>query len=96
MSPLRFEVEVSGLRKPEFIAAIARAVAAPSGFGGNWDALADVLQDMSWQPIQSYVLVLRGELALGEEDMAIAREILDATADYWRTQGKSFQVMFER
>lgn len=89
---VRFELEVAGLDKSAFIAAIALAVDAPAGFGGNWDALADTLQDISWRPAPAYELVLRGTAALSEADAAIVAEIFDDTASFWAARGKSFRI----
>ncbi|MBI5917905.1 MAG: barstar family protein [Nitrosomonadales bacterium] len=82
------------LDKPAFIAAIAHTIHAPAGFGGNWDALADALQDLSWQPAAAYELVLCGTSALSADEQAIADEIFGDTARFWQAQGKSFQVKY--
>lgn len=37
---------------------IAAALRFPHWFGGNWDALADCLNDLSWLPSTGYVIVL--------------------------------------
>jgi hypothetical protein len=37
---------------------IAAALQFPDWFGGNWDALADCLDDLSWLPAPGYVLLL--------------------------------------
>lgn len=37
---------------------IAGALQFPDWFGGNWDALADCLNDLSWLPADGYVLML--------------------------------------
>ena len=89
-----FEAELSGVHdKGGFLAAVARAVLAPSGFGNNWDALADVLGDLSWQAAAGYVLLLRngGEaMGLPVADHKIATEILADTVSFWKSQGKPF------
>ena len=91
----RFYVEVSGLDKSAFIAAIARAVGVPASFGDNWDALADGLQDLSWCQTSAYELVLRGSAALSDAEWAIGREIFSDTEQFWQAQGKSFRVKVE-
>ena len=75
------------------------AVAAnfPSEFGANWDALADALCDLSWQPASGYVLLLRNAsdtLGLSANDREIAQDIFADTVVYWRQQKKSFWVLF--
>lgn len=92
--PLVFQVHVTGLDKPAFIAAIARAIHAPAGFGGNWDALADALQNLSWQPASAYELTLHGVSALNADELAIADEIFGDTARFWQAQGKTFWVKY--
>lgn len=91
-----FDVDISGLHsKSEFLAAVAQAVEAPEWFGKNWDALADALSDMSWKNAQGYVLLLvhsNENFNLLENDHDVAREILETTVDYWKTQGKPFWV----
>lgn len=93
-----FDVDLSSVHsKGEFLAAIAETIHAPVWLHKNWDALADVLGDLSWQPAPGYVLVLRngGELLnLGESDHEIARDILQDTVSFWKTQGKPFWVFF--
>lgn len=44
--------------KDDAIARIANALRFPGWFGGNWDALADSLGDLSWLPASGYVLLL--------------------------------------
>lgn len=93
-----FDADLSAVHsKGEFLAAIAQAIHAPDWLGKNWDALADVLGDLSWQAAQGYVLVLRngGEgLNLAEHDHEIASAILQDTVNFWKTQGKPFWVFF--
>ena len=95
MSAVRFEADIAGLDKPQFIAAIARACNAPEDFGGNWDALADCLTDLSWQPAPGHVIVLEKSKHFGSghvEDFAAAIEVLQHAAAYWRDARKPFWV----
>ena len=91
-----FEVGMSVVHgKGEFLAAMAQVLRAPDWFGHNWDALADVLGDLSWQPASGYVLLLCGggeNLGLGEVDHEIVTEIFNDTVNYWKLQGKPFWV----
>jgi hypothetical protein len=76
--------------------AIAQAIGAPAPtFGGNWDALADVLQDLSWHPSAGQVLHLRGKWQASGDDHATLLEIARASADYWRAKGKLFFVFVD-
>ena len=98
-----FEAELAAVQgKGEFLAAMAQAIHAPDWFGNNWDALADALGDLSWfdvsgQPAQGYVLLLRngGEtLGLTTADHGIATEIFADTVSFWKSQGKPFWVLY--
>ena len=82
--------------KRALLGAFARALAFPDTFGGNWDALADSLQDLSWLPEPGWVLLLRGAAdfaAAAPDDYAVLLEILGATADGQRRQGHVFIVL---
>ena len=93
-----FEADISTSHgKGEFLAALALAIKAPDWFGHNWDALADVLGDLSWQPSAGYVLLLCGgdaKLGLSDADNAIAMDIFNDTVNYWKSQDKPFWVFF--
>ncbi len=84
----------------------AREFRFPRTFGGNWDALADCLQDLSWLPEklprQSYsngwMLALQGApgFAGAAPDLnGMLLTVLGATADYWRHKGRVFLVLVE-
>ncbi|HUP96164.1 MAG TPA: barstar family protein [Burkholderiales bacterium] len=84
--------------KAELMAALGRNIAAPADFGHNWDALADVLQDLSWQSASAYVLHVRecaaASRALGR-DWATLLEILAESAMYWKRRRKPFVVLVD-
>ena len=46
------------VNKAEALARIADALHFPDWFGHNWDALADCVTDMSWNPAPGYLIVL--------------------------------------
>ena len=89
-----FEADLVAVRtKQKFLTVVSQAIDAPDAFGNNWDALADVLSDFSWQPASGYVLLLSngGEsLGLPVTDHAVAAQILADTVDFWKSQGKPF------
>ncbi|MEQ1813786.1 MAG: barstar family protein [Candidatus Nitrotoga sp.] len=93
-----FEMDMAQLQsKGEFLAELARAIHAPDWFGGNWDAMADALNDLSWQPAAGYILVLHhsGEQQLlSIRDYSIMQEILLDTVVFWKAEGKPFWVFF--
>src|SRR3546814_9017789 len=52
-------VDLSGCSdKEEALARLQMALKFTDWFGGNWDALADCLSDMSWWPAAGYLLLL--------------------------------------
>jgi hypothetical protein len=93
------EADLAGARdKAALMRALAGALAVPAGFGANWDALADSLQDLGWRSGVGYVLHLRhaarARQALGPEwDRLI--EVLRASADAWRLRGKPFLAILD-
>lgn len=93
-----FEADMSAVHgKGEFLAAIAQAVKAPDWFGTNWDALADALGDLAWQPAAGYVLLINGgseTIGLSAADHKIAMEIFSDTVVFWKSQDKPFWVFF--
>ncbi len=107
INPLRAAVGDEGLRwigidlqrargKRALLNAFAHALKFPASFGGNWDALADSLQDLSWLPDKGWVLALRGAAdfaAAKSDEHAVLLEILGATADYWQGQRQVFIVL---
>jgi hypothetical protein len=91
-----FDVDLSNVHsKIEFMAAIALAIEAPEWFGKNWDALADALSDLSWKKAPGYVLLLvhsTDHFNLLGNDHDVARDILETTVEYWKSQDKPFWV----
>ena len=91
-------VDLGAVRsKRELLEALAGALALPKSFGGNWDALADSLQDLPL-PEQGCVLYLKHAVglrpALGSEWFALL-EILADAAHYWRDKGRAFVVFMD-
>lgn len=65
---------------------LAIALAFPAWFGGNWDALADCLADLSWRPAAGYLLLLDNAGAWrgsSPEDFAVLIDILAEAAARW-------------
>lgn len=84
--------------KHALLSACARGFVFPASFGGNWDALADCLQDLSWLAEPGTVALLRGDAdfsvaAPGEHTMLL--EILAASAEYWQPRGRVFIALSE-
>ncbi len=89
-----FEADLGGSRnKGAILATLAQAIRAPEWFGGNWDALADALGDLSWQGAPGYVLLLRDANLGAAEDETLSSILLETVA-FWNSQGKPFWAFF--
>ena len=91
-----FDVDLTDVHsKSEFMAAIAQKIEAPEWFGKNWDARADALADLSWKNASGYVMLFvnsNTNFNLLKNDHDVAKDILESTVGYWKTQGKPFWV----
>ena len=67
---------------------MARTLGFPDWFGRNWDALEDVLGDLSWRKGDGHVLVF-SRYPAGEE-LGILLDVLRTSAEYWAGRGKPF------
>lgn len=81
-----------GPGKEATLEALARSLAFPVWFGGNWDALEDCLTDLAWRKDAPRVILLSG--AVAGDDLGILVDILATAADSWRERGKSFFAVF--
>lgn len=92
-------VDLGAVRgKRALLDALARVFMFPDSFGGNWDALADCLQDLSWLPERGWVVVLGGIEGFAAEapaDHALLLDILAAAASYWRQHERIFIVLVD-
>jgi RNAse (barnase) inhibitor barstar len=82
--------------KEDFLEDVAKAMNFPDWFGGNWDALADCLKDLSWLEGRGYVVILEKskhfcDAHRHEFDQAI--DVLKDAAAFWRGQGKPFWAL---
>ncbi|MBT2482719.1 barstar family protein [Streptomyces sp. ISL-94] len=82
-------LDLDGVRsKAELMRRCGDALLLPEWFGGNWDALADCLIDLSWLPDAAGRLVAvtswRGFAAVRPTDWEVLREILEQAVDFWR------------
>ena len=84
-------VDFAGCRdKDDALARIAAGLRFPAWFGGNWDALDDSVNDLSWWPAPGYLLLIEhaGDWqAAHADDAATLVEILgDAAQDWAKTR----------
>ncbi|MCC0099243.1 barstar family protein [Streptomyces flavotricini] len=85
-------VDLAGVRgKAELMRRWGAALRVPSWFGGNWDALADALIDLSWLPqAPGRLLVVtswRSYAGARPADWETLQEILEEAVDFWRDGG---------
>lgn len=71
---------------------IARALAFPQWFGGNWDALEDSLGDLSWRKGAGHVLLFEHYPSGDGLDMLV--DVLRSVAEFWAGQAKPFFAVF--
>lgn len=83
--------------RDQVLARIADALAFPPWFGGNWDALADCLADLSWWPAPGYVFVLDHTHDWKQADPVGFDVLLDVGNDVaatWSEHGVPFWLLF--
>lgn len=103
---IRSNAEAEGLRyvavdlahvgsKAQLLAALAAGLRLPAYFGGNWDALADCLEDDDWIGPRGAVIVLAHVSAYRNAhaaDWTTFEDILREASDYWRERHKPLWV----
>ncbi len=82
-------LDLDGVRgKTELMRRCGGALRLPDWVGGNWDALADALRDLSWLPDAGGRLVAvtswRGYAQARPGEWEILVEILEEAVDFWR------------
>jgi RNAse (barnase) inhibitor barstar len=92
------EVDASAARtKAQVLKLLGTSLAFPSWFGRNWDALEDCLTDSSWLSGPGILIRIEGFSAYANTDadgFSILLDIFKTSAEYWRSEGKSFWVVF--
>ncbi len=82
--------------KAEMLARTGKALRFPDWFGGNWDALADSLGDLSWWPAPGYLLLIEhagpSRDADGEDFDTLLAILNEAGAD-WRERNVAFWAL---
>lgn len=82
--------------KGDALARIAAALEFPDWFGGNWDALADCLGDLSWLGGEGHLLVFDEAWDWRErdgEDFAVLLDICGESAQDWTRERRPFWVV---
>jgi hypothetical protein len=87
-------IDLSGCTgKDGALSRIAAALDFPDWFGGNWDALADCLSDLSWWRAPGYVIVLDQAHDWRQADpdgFDLLLEIADEAAAAWAARDIPF------
>lgn len=94
---LRFlSADLSGVRsKVELLAVLGKAFKLPVHFGGNWDALADSVEDGDWLGKRGCVIALEHTAAYRKAhgvDWTKLEDILAEASDYWRERHQAFWI----
>ena len=82
--------------KKDFLRLVSTALNFPKTFGGNWDAFADCLRDLSWIEERGYVLVLEKTkhfCSAHRHQFDEAIDILGEVAEFWMGQGVPFWAL---
>lgn len=77
--------------KKDFLAHMAKAMHFPATFGGNWDAFADCLKDLSWADAKGWVVILEKSkhfCAGHHHEFEQAMDVMAEAADFWRALKK--------
>lgn len=92
-------VDLSRARdKAGFLAACARDLGFPAHFGGNWDALADSIDELETASGSGIVIEFMHAHEFARDaadDAATALAILRDTAAAWRARKRSFIALFD-
>ncbi|MFE7095958.1 barstar family protein [Streptomyces erythrochromogenes] len=91
-------LDLDGVRgKAELMGRCGEALRLPEWFGGNWDALADVLQDLSWLPQAPGRLVAvsswQGYAGARPAEWETFAEVLEEAVDFWRERDPGLTVV---
>lgn len=83
--------------KSAMLRLIARALSFPAWSGRNWDALEDCLTDLSWIDAPGIVIEVERFSAYAKADpegFGTLLDIFKTSAEYWRSEGKPFWIIF--
>ncbi|MET9884122.1 barstar family protein [Streptomyces sp. NPDC006430] len=86
-------VDLDGVRdKAELMRRWGAALDAPAWFGGNWDALADLLIDLSWLPSSPgrLLVVTSWQSYAGSrpEEWETLQEVVEGAVEHWGDAGE--------
>jgi hypothetical protein len=80
--------------RDRYFEAIADLFQFPDYFGGNWDAVADCLTDLSWEKGDRILVVYSNGQGLRQgDDWEVAMEVWSDAIEFWRGQGVMVAVV---
>ena len=74
---------------PGLMDGFAKSLELPGYFGRNWDALLDLMTDLSWNPAKGYVLVFANAEplpAVMKSEFRVLIRVIEATIRSWRDE----------
>lgn len=93
-----YRIDLSQARtEQELLRILGKALHFPDWYGGNWDALADSLADMSWNEADGYLIIFQRSEVLRKnfpDAHATFVKLLQETVKSWQTQNVAFWVLF--
>ena len=103
MNNNKLSIVIDGMEirtKEQLLTVMKEALSFPNYFGMNWDALDEVLQDLSWlENVESVEITFtKADQILSadtDKNKAIFREIIDSAVEYWKGEGKEFYFCVE-
>lgn len=78
--------------KEKLLGVLSQGLRFPNYFGWNWDALEECLQDLSWLPENSQIVIVHAALPFGAgENLGTYCDILRTATQ--RVDGRQIEVM---
>ncbi len=82
-------IPASVASKADLLAILAEELSFPDYFGENWDALEEMLGDLSWLEPKRIVLAHESTpTQIGEDNLRIYRDILLSSVTHWKSHGQ--------
>jgi hypothetical protein len=76
--------------KAALLERIAKSLAFPKWFGGNWDALEECLGDLALSGVRGQVVLFEGMQGLAATERSELLDVLAAAAGTWKARGRPF------
>jgi RNAse (barnase) inhibitor barstar len=80
--------------KAELLAALGRALDLPDYYGGNWDALEECLNDLSWREGPLWLVLYHAD-AVAADLLDTLVEIFAEAAAFWAEQGRACSLFLD-